>query len=152
MKKYFMLVLILIFSVNLAYAGRVYTYTRTVGPETGKYDFTTINDAIADIQTYELSPEQLGCIFVYPGTYIEQINSFYPGGHNLPEHCDLIGMGENSGDVVIQHKRRSTSDPNFTNIYSEIYADGLLCDGDNIVTKLKVHNVGENQNSVRFMG
>jgi hypothetical protein len=152
MKKYFVLFLILIFSVNLAYAERVYTYTRTVGPEAGKYDFTTINDAIADMQTCELSPGQLGCIFVYPGTYIEQINSFYPGGHDLPEHCDLIGKGKLPSDVVIQHKRRSTSDPNFVDIVSEIYADGLLCDGDNVVENIKVHNVGENQNSVEFIG
>jgi len=93
-----------------------------------------------------------GCIQVYPGIYKEQLNGFYPGGHNLPAHCDLIGMGNNPDDVVIQHKRRSGDDPNFTNIVSETYADGVLCNGDNVITNLKIANVGPNQNSVRFKG
>ena len=95
---------------------------------------------------------QRGCIYVYPGTYTEQINDYYPGGHDLPQHCDLIGMGVDADAVVIEHQRRSESDPNFTDIAGEIYADGLQCLGDNVVQNLTIENVGENQNSVRFCG
>ncbi|MHC4115379.1 MAG: hypothetical protein ACYSSL_08700, partial [Planctomycetota bacterium] len=137
-----------------------YAYVITVGPAsfdkpsvggTG-YDYHTINDAIVAIAQNDLDKYHPGCIQVYPGTYVEQLNNYYPGGHNLPAYCDLRGMGEFPQDVVIQHQRRSSRDPNFTDIASEIYADGVLCDGDNIVSNLKVHNVGENQNSVEFIG
>ena len=135
-------------------------YVITVGPASSDkpsvgetiYDYHTINDAIVAMAQNELDKYHLGYIQVYPGTYAEQLNDFYPGGHNLPAYCDLIGMGEKPDDVVIQHQRRSTSDPNFTNIYSEIYADGVLCNGDNVVENIKIDNVGENQNSVEFRG
>lgn len=137
-----------------------YAYVTTVGqtsdPELPggetEYDYHTINDAIVAMAQNELDRCHPACIQVHPGTYAEQLNDFYPGGHNLPAHCDLIGMGDKPDDVVIQHKRRSGSDPNFTNIVAEIYASGVLCDSDNIVSNLKVHNVTESQNSVEFIG
>jgi hypothetical protein len=133
---------------------RTYAYIITVGAafSSESYDYYTINDAISAMANNELDECHLGCIQVYPGTYAEQLNDFYSGGHNLPAYCDLIGMGDKPEDVVIQHKRRSSDDPNFTNIASEIYADGVSCDGDNIVENLKIHNVGANQNSIRFSG
>ena len=76
MKKIFWLVLAIIaLKADVAYTQRTYSYTCTVG--NGK-DFTTINDGIEAIAKNELSEEKLGCIYVYPGTYVEQINSFYP--------------------------------------------------------------------------
>ena len=134
---------------------RTYAYIITVGqtPEEGiEYDYNTINDAIAAMIQNKPDENHYGCIQIYPGTYAEQLNDFYPGGHNLPAYCDLIGKGSLPEDVVIQHQRRSTKDPNFTDIASEIYADGLHCEGDNVVENIKIHNVGENQNSVRFWG
>jgi len=152
MKKLLIIIFVLCIAENLTYADRTYTYVRTVGQDSKLYDFTTINEAIADIMRYNLTSESLGCIEVYDGIYVEQLNEYYPGGHNLPAHCDLLGMGATPRDVVIQHKRRSESDPNFTNIVSEIYADGVLCDGDNIVENLKIENVWPNQNSIEFRG
>ncbi|MBW8000594.1 MAG: S8 family serine peptidase [Planctomycetes bacterium] len=134
---------------------RTYAYIITVGqtPVRGiEYDYNTINDAIAAMVQNEPDESHYGCIEVYPGTYAEQLNDFYPGGHNLPAYCDLIGKGSLPEDVVIQHQRRNARDPNFTDIASEIYADGLRCEGDNIVENIKIHNVGNNQNSVRFWG
>ncbi|MHC4463561.1 MAG: dockerin type I domain-containing protein [Planctomycetota bacterium] len=152
MKKLIIIIFVLCIAENLTYADRTYTYVRTVGKDSRLYDFNTINEAIADIMRYNLTSESLGCIEVYDGIYVEQLNEYYPGGHNLPAHCDLLGMGKAPGDVIIQHKRRSESDPNFTNIVSEIYADGVLCDGDNIVENLKIENVLLNQNSIEFRG
>lgn len=132
-----------------------YAYIITVGQISDggtEYDYNTINDAIVAMAQNELDETYRGCIQVYPGTYAEQLNDFYPGGHNLLAHCDLIGMGDKPDDVVIQHKRRSKDDPNFTNIASEIYADGVLCNGDNVVENLKIANVGPNQNSIQFSG
>src|SRR3989339_327548 len=96
--------LITVITTGLVHAERNYTYTYSVGA--GR-DFATINEAVAAIQEDELSAESLGCIYVYPGLYREQLNSFYPGGNDLPAHCDLIGMGEEPYHVIIEHKRRS---------------------------------------------
>ena len=138
---------------------RNYAYIITVGPDSSgppsrrtEYDYHTINDAIVAMIQNGLDKCYRGCIQVYPGTYAEQLNDFYPGSHTLPAYCDLIGMGVKPEDVVIQHKRRSQSDPNFTNIVSEIYADGISCNNDNLIKNLKIENVGPNQNSVGFRG
>ncbi|OHB52125.1 MAG: hypothetical protein A2Y12_06295 [Planctomycetes bacterium GWF2_42_9] len=133
---------------SYVFAERNYSHTLIVGQDANSY--TSINQAIVSISQYTLTAENPGCIRVYPGTYVEQINSYYPGGHDLPAHCDLIGMGTTPQSIVIEHKRRAESDPNFTQIGPEIYADGVLCDGDNLVQNLKIANVGPNQNSIRF--
>ena len=143
--------LLFLFPVNPVFAGRTYKYVRSVDPSS-QNAFNTINEAIEDIRTCNLTADDLGCIEVYPGTYTEQINSFYPGGNNLPAHCDIIGMGSKPEDVLIQHQRRAESDPDFTTIYSEIYADGILCDGDNVIENIKLYNIGSNQNSIEFKG
>jgi hypothetical protein len=148
MKRILCAVAILLISSQILTA-RTYTYTRTVG---AGQQFATINAAIADICQQSLSSTSPGCIQIYPGTYVEQINSFYPGGNNLPAHCDLIGMGTSPSDVVIQHQRRDEGDPNFTDMVSEIYAYGVNCLGDNQIQNLRVANVGNNQNSLQFQG
>ena len=92
----------------------------TVGPASAfsavSYDYNSINAAIEATVSYTFTDLQRGCIYVYPGTYTEQINDYYPGGHDLPQHCDLIGMGVDADAVVIEHQRRSENDPNFTDI------------------------------------
>lgn len=151
MNKQLFVFALFFFSVNLVFAERSYKYIRIVDPKS-KNAFSTINEAIEDIKKCNLSSEDLGCIQVYPATYTEQVNSFYPGGNNLPAHCDIIGMGDKSEDVIIQHQRRAESDPDFTNIVSEIYADGILCDGDNLIENIKLSNIGSNQNGIEFKG
>lgn len=144
--------LILLSLCSLVFAERTYQFSVTVGKDPAKYDFTTINDAIENLAAYELASDKLACIKVYKGIYKEQLNSFYPGGNNLLANCDLIGMGGSPSDVVIEHQRRSGSDPNFTDLVSEIYAAGIYAKGNNKIHNLKVFNNGSNQNTIKSQG
>ncbi|MFC1783548.1 right-handed parallel beta-helix repeat-containing protein [Planctomycetota bacterium] len=134
-------------------SGPSYSYIITVGKSlsaSSEYDFNTINDAIVAMSSHTLDADHRGCIHIYPGTYIEQLNDFYPNSNNLPAYCDLIGMGAAPKDVIIQHQRRGPTDPDFAGIGPEIYAYGIKAQGDNLISNLSIHNVGFNQNSLVF--
>ncbi len=136
-----------------AHADRTYTHVLTVGTDPETYDYTTINDAIVNMPA--LSETELGCIEIYAGTYVEQLNSYYTGAYDLPAHCDLKGMGTERDDVVIQH----WSDYPWAGPYTGINKTGVNCLGDNQISHLKVLNqrpegesTGWVQNSVEFQG
>ena len=131
------------------------SYIVTVGKDTTDarvYDYASINAAIAALEKLDLETDRRGTIHVYPGVYEEQLNDFYPGGHKLPRYCDLIGMGPGPGDVVLRHQRRSSLDPDFTDMASEIYAYGIHARGDNVIANMTISNAGPNQNSLLFAG
>jgi hypothetical protein len=123
---------------------RDYAYVITVGKNPDVYDYTMINDAIVAMNAMDppLGSDTLGCIEVYPGTYVEQLN-IATGGNDLPAHCDLIGMGSNIDDVQIWHGGGG------------IYNAGVNCTDDNLVSHLRIYNhlFGSNsQNAVCFNG
>lgn len=141
-----------------ALAERSYTYELTVGMDANdpNYDpnsnYDTINAAIVamNAKSPPLSSTVLGCIKIYPGTYVEHLSDYYePNGHDLPAHCDLRGMGDDINDVVIQHERLGIG-----GVGEEIYACGVRTDGDNLIENLMVENTSHanNQNSVEFGG
>ncbi len=141
-------ILVLTFSTSLVQAERNYTYILTVGmdPNNPDYDpcsnYETINAAIVamNLQDPPLSDDVLGCIKIYPEpngaprTYIEHLNSYYePNEHDLPAHCDLMGMGDDIADVVLQHGAKKIPD--------DVGMAGINGLGDNIISNLKVNNV-----------
>lgn len=128
---------------NTGWASRVYTHIITVGKE-AEYDYETINDAIVAMNQKQppLGEDVLGCIRLYPGIYIEQLNS-NTGGNDLPAYCDLVGMGTNIDDVQIWHGGGG------------IYEAGVNCVSDNVVSHLKIYNyLGDvnSQNGIYFHG
>ena len=130
--------------VNPGWAQREYEHILTAGmdPEDPDYDpdtnYDTINGAVVAMNQKQppLGPDTLGCIRVYPGIYEEHLNDLYaPDGHNLPAHCDLIGMADDPCDVVIQHAR----DWDDTERH-QIGWHGIHANGDNIISNLNVYN------------
>ena len=143
-RKIVVIVIMLFILLNTASADRIYHHEITVG-KGGGYDYNTINDAIVAMNQKQppLGPDTLGCIRVYAGTYEEHLNDYYyPDGHNLPAHCDLIGMGENAEDVVIRHTRLYG--------FGDINQAGVKGNGDNIISNLKTYNYGANQPGVNL--
>ena len=138
-------IVVMLLPLNMTRAfDRDYAYVITVGQDRNVYDYTTINDAIVAMNAMDppLAPDTLGCIEVYPGTYVEQLNS-ETGGNDLPGHCDLIGMGSNIDDVQVWHGGGG------------IYNAGVNCTDDNLVSHLRIYNhlFGSNsQNAVCFNG
>ncbi|NLD49791.1 MAG: hypothetical protein GX660_21800, partial [Clostridiaceae bacterium] len=162
-KSNYIFLLLLIFTVP-ALAQRSYTHELTVGmsPESPGYvesiNYTNINAAIVAMKSFSdppLGPGQYGRIKIYPGTYIEQINSRYQNCNNLPKYCDLIGMGEQPEDVVVQHwSQYAQGSFPISIVYAGIYAEG-----DNRISNLKIlnskptdENLGFVQNSLEFNG
>jgi parallel beta-helix repeat protein len=150
-------------------AERDYTYVLTVGmnPNDPNYDplinYDTINAAISAMNEKDppLAPDRLGVICIYDGVYEEHLNDCYRDRHNLPAHCDLIGMGTEIDDVVIWHK--ILKDPNLIDCNTcdqshcppggyETLWFGVVCNGDNLIYNLKVENKQGAQFSVRFDG
>ncbi|MFH1615421.1 MAG: right-handed parallel beta-helix repeat-containing protein [Planctomycetota bacterium] len=152
LKITFSIIMVLAVAIS-AYAARSYTYVLTVNmnPNEPGYDansdYDTINDAIVAMNAKSpgLDANNLGCISLYAeritGYYLEHLNNYYdPNGHNLPAHCDLIGMEDDINDVEIRH----------TALYGwgDMYQPGIKGDGDNIIANLKVQHYGNRQNSV----
>lgn len=129
MKKLFAAVFILLATVNISSAARTYSYTITVGREPNEYDHTTITDAVAAMKEKASDKDNPGQIKIYPGTYVECIGGKRYGDKNLwlPEHCDLMGMGENTDDVVIQQPAGTA-----VNTYT------VIASGNNVISNLKI--------------
>ncbi len=166
-KKYilFLVTSLLLLSISAGLVIADYTYVLTVGmdpndPNCDPNDnYETINAAIVamNAKSPPLDSNTLGCIEVYPEpngsprTYIEHLNDHYdPNGHNLPAYCDLTGMGDDIDDVIIQHGGYSNTAP-------EIRTEGIVCNGDNIISNLKLLNkyiYGSSyvQEGIRFIG
>jgi len=128
-----MLAISLVFLAVLgqARAERNYAYVVTVGPDPNIYDFNMINKAVSQMITYGPNESNLGCIKVYPGVYEEHLNKeCFPGTNNLPAHCDLIGIGEDINDIVIR----------FKGIHPPVDDFAIWCEGDNVVSNLKLWN------------
>ena len=108
-------IIIAVFTVTLlitaiAAADRNYKYVLTVGMKVNSpnYDpntnYTTINAAIVamdNMSSPTLSANNLGCIKIYPGTYVEELDD-NSGGNDIPANCDLIGMGDSITQVTIR--------------------------------------------------
>ncbi len=164
LRKMLLSVVLAIVFCAVVNAERNYTYVLTVGMDANdpNYDpntnYTTINAAIRamNAENPPLASDRLGCIKIYPGTYVEHLNDHYsPDGNNVPAHCDLIGMGDDIYDIVIQHGGKEGNS-------GDLYEPGVNCLGDNIVFNLKILNLyisssapgGPSyvQNGIRFNG
>ncbi len=164
-RMFFVMCVISLIFVRVSFADRSYSHITTVGSDPNTYDYTSINDAIVGISQYQLSSDNLGCIEVYPGTYKENINNNYAnyGTNCLPGNCDLIGMGNEPNDVVIQHRSYYVdSDPEWAKT-KQINTGGIKCRGNNLLSNLRVVNnkyssplypdtTGFVQTSVEFCG
>jgi hypothetical protein len=141
---------VMLAAMNTGWGARSYTYTVTVGKDPNTYDYTTINAAIdaMNAKNPPLDEETLGKIEIYDGTYEEQLNDYYEDGNNVPAHCDLIGMGNDIDDVVIEHKSISSGS-------TDTPHPGVMCNGDNVISNLKIYNdysTGIGVNTLRFLG
>jgi parallel beta-helix repeat protein len=134
------MIMVILVGVNLARAQRSYTYVLTVCMDSNdpNYDPNTnydkINDAVVAMNEKDppLDSNTLGSIQVYDGNYVEYLNDYYePNGHNLPAHCDLIGMGQDIDDVEIRSGGESIPENTIA---------GVKANGDNIISHLKVCN------------
>ncbi len=153
--------LILLISLP-ALAQRQYQYALTVGMPTDyenfnpDTNFTSINSAIAAMNSYNSPPLGdgiYGCIKIYEGIYLEQINSHYPNSYDLPACCDLIGMASDPANVVIQH----WSQYEHSSFPVQIIYAGIYALGDNMIYNLTISNqrpegssLGYVQNSIEF--
>lgn len=137
--------------INVKQAKGTYDYEVTVD-DSGGQDFTTINDAIADVIA-NTSTGDTSCIWVYPGDYIEQLRDPYMvtyenetygpynvGCHNLPEKCDLRRAQGQTSNVNIHHA--AFADENVPS-WKHIHEHGITCNGDNLLENLRILNPGD---------
>jgi hypothetical protein len=125
---------------HLSFAGRTYICAISVGSNLEEYDCTSIGDAVARMKQWPLDKEHLGQIRVYPGVYKECIGGLWCSKDDsrwLPKHCDLLGMGKDANDVVIEHPEGTG-----TNDYT------IIASGDNVISHLKVYNNREARNGI----
>ncbi|HLB73723.1 MAG TPA: hypothetical protein VJJ98_06870 [Sedimentisphaerales bacterium] len=157
-----LIIVLLLVTASEALAGRAYEYVFTVCMPTDypgynpDVDYDSINEAIVAMNAVNNgngpSGNALGCIYVWPnpeepdGAYYEQLNDV-TGGNDLPAHCDLEGKGSAIDDVKIKHRAEEIG---------ERYDAGIDCAGDNIVSRIKIHNYqyGEDhvQANIEFKG
>ena len=139
-------VLPLLLIAELVLGERVYEYEVTVGKSVG-YDHNTINAAIIDVEENRSSENALACIWVYPGTYEEQLHDpykivyqqqeywFNEGYRNLPVNCDLQKPESETGEVKIIHTGYA-----FPAEHYHIGYAGVNCEGNNMLKNLTIQN------------
>ncbi len=151
----FVSVVLLLCTLSSSSAERLYEYEVTVGPGES-YDFSTINAAIEYVNDNRSSPDDLACIWVYPGTYEEQLNDPYKltappppdgdgqehwfnlGCNSLPVNCDLRKPTSGSEEVKIIHSSPPTQYG--ISYQRHIGRYGVDCKGNNVLEGLTVEN------------